>query len=245
MKSLEKLVKRLHETKYLTFNNTNNFEQNSVHISFLENGKQFRQQLLRHYLNYSPDWCTSKNEEQQHNFVENSNSLAFLTDGTVSDYIKNINLTFQQIPKLIKRTAQSHQGAIIWNTAENVPLKLHINESNGIALLAEYYIAGLSGLEKFYNIQRERKIWWMKKSANPSRYFVDPIDLSKLTDNKDIIEKSQSISIRSRFTNAEDSTMEMESITMVPLKEFLNIKADFPVTLVRSVINLDAVTFGE
>ncbi|KAM7351950.1 DNA polymerase subunit gamma-2, mitochondrial [Cochliomyia hominivorax] len=93
-------------------------------------------------------------------------------------------------------------------------------------------------LSRYYNLQRERKIWWMRFSANTSRYVIKPHIFSiKYTSENNLHKKVKSITIKATFPFGE---IDMEEITLIPLWELdVPSEKNFKVCLIRSVINLE------
>lgn len=106
-------------------------------------------------------------------------------------------------------------------------------------LITDFFVEPHRGLEHFYNVQRESKIWWMRYSSNPSRYAIVPQpDLEKPAD-------SQAIDIRASFGQAGSVTVEQLSLVHLPTenKDFQlpDARTGIPHSpaVIRSVIELE------
>lgn len=240
MKSLKSILKSLHKSQYLT---ANYLESNLVNKQtlnntiLLKNGQKLRQQLLLQWLNTSTDWAQNRRTlETNPNSMENKGRLSFLQSKTFQKYCQQLcqslegNFNPVVSKTILKSSLNPHH--------EQALLKLNTIDDNVTLLVSDYFVPASNGLEKFYNIQRERKIWWMRYSANPSRYFVEPFDLVPEHNTDDEFDnKCQSITIKSSFPY---DVIDMESITLMPLNEMTSSQ----MSVIRSVINLDLTTCG-
>ncbi|XP_037920949.1 DNA polymerase subunit gamma-2, mitochondrial isoform X2 [Hermetia illucens] len=85
-----------------------------------------------------------------------------------------------------------------------------VNLQNGTLISCSYFVNESAATEYFHRIQRERKIWWMKFSLNPGRYFLSDLSTQELNNYK-----VQTVKIKSRFNFGE---MDLESVDVVPLR---------------------------
>lgn len=85
-----------------------------------------------------------------------------------------------------------------------------VNLQNGTLVSCSYFVNESAATEYFHRIQRERKIWWMKFSLNPGRYFLSDLSTQELNNCK-----VQTVKIKSRFNFGE---MDLESVNVVPLR---------------------------
>ncbi|KAH8400527.1 hypothetical protein KR222_002976 [Zaprionus bogoriensis] len=106
-------------------------------------------------------------------------------------------------------------------------------------LITDFFVEPHRGLEHFYNVQRESKIWWMRYSSNPSRYAIVP--------HQEQSEACQTIDVRADFADAAAVTVEQLSLVTLPeLEDFLLPDARTGKLLrpmvIRSTIELEPAT---
>ena len=196
------------------------------------NGLRFSELLLEQWqsrssLEFAQIKCNSLPHICSSALDENQQRLAFLT---TQSFGKSLKLAQRTQPLIIK-TLQTLQ-------AENVNAKF---------LISEFFLNNASGsnLDKFYSIQREQKIWWMRFSANPSRYCLEAYDFPKHTAEQDTNnnELIQSIDIKAKFY---EESITLEHLTYVPhgqLGKFLKNGAN-NLSLIRSVVSLNDAVAG-
>lgn len=136
-------------------------------------------------------------------------------------------------PTLIK-----HQCSNISDSQSN---SIFQYKSGVTQLITDFFVEPHRGLEHFYNVQRESKIWWMRYSSNPSRYSILPYNEQS--------DGCQAIDIRAAF--GDDIGVSVERLSLVSLpddKVFLlpdarTGKPQLPM-VIRSTIELEPVTCG-
>lgn len=111
-------------------------------------------------------------------------------------------------------------------------------------LITDFFVEPHRGLEHFYNVQRESKIWWMRYSSNPSRYAIVPYNFQSESEPS---EECQAINIRAAFGEAGEITVEQLSLVTLPVDQDLELpdartgKMMLP-TVIRSIIELEPAT---
>lgn len=246
MKSLKTILQSLHESQYLTARLMGNKDNKQVIVNtiLLKNGKKLQDQLLYHWRNSTTAWAQSRIQETKLNIIKNKGRLSFLHCRELQTNYRH--LCQLHVSDLNPTIFKSIENSTTETNHDQSLFKLNNTGQYVILLVSDYFIPSSNGLEKFYNTQRERKIWWMRYSANPSRYFVEPFDLLRTEHDIDeeFCKQCHSITIKSNFAY---DTHDMESITMVPLNELHKYndsyeKASSEISLIRSVINLDLTT---
>ncbi|TMW53345.1 hypothetical protein DOY81_001549 [Sarcophaga bullata] len=236
MKLLKNTLNALREAEYLT---TKDIWSTNLHVKFdpllLKNGRIVRDQLFNIWRSTKVNWV-DQCVNTQHDKLRCSENfrLSFINN---EEFRKN----YEQFCKVNGKDSKS----VEFRTISNLFVDSKYDEgvffggtNETPILIAEYFVDMNDGLEKFYNIQRERKIWWMRYSANPSRFFVEPYDLCNEGINDNLSLKSKSITIKAQYAFG---LAEMETITLAPLNEstfFENAKF----SVIRSVINLNLTT---
>ncbi|KAI8119390.1 hypothetical protein FF38_04535 [Lucilia cuprina] len=237
------ILKCLNDYKYLTAKCVlGKNEQMRCEFSLLKNGLLLREQICKQLLKSSASWATPYGAQKEKNQMEYSSRFSFLQN---SEFQK----TYNQICK--DKLVNSSKSIVLQTSYKNISNNF-ITENDPFygsetttLLVSEYFVTKETALSKFYNIQRERKIWWMRFSANASRYSVVPFDIcAKEYDENKIANESKSISIKANFPFG---LIDMESITLVPLYNInylnSNISEDsLNISLLRSVIDLDLIT---
>ncbi|XP_037812056.1 DNA polymerase subunit gamma-2, mitochondrial isoform X1 [Lucilia sericata] len=243
--SLKNILKFLNDTNYLIAKCVlDKNEKMRCESSLLKNGLLLREQICKQLWKSSPSWATPYGGTNQKgkNQMEFFSRLSFLQN---SEFQKS----YKQICK--DKLVNSSKSIVLQTSYNNISNSFISEEDNfygsenSTFLVSEYFVAKETALSKFYNLQRERKIWWMRFSANPSRYSVVPFDLcTKENDEYKIGNESKSISIKANFPFG---LVDMESITLVPLYNINSLNSNIDedslnISLLRSVINLDLIT---
>lgn len=243
MKPLRNILQSLNNINYLRLKSlSSESEEMHYNISLLKNGMKLRDELVNQWVNTTTSWAF-----KQGDITKNQNPLK---DISRISFFRNVE--FQNLYKRICKLDLSNPIVIktIFNNV-NSPVKDDIisYSENQTLLVSEYFVPSDSALSKFYNLQRERKIWWMRFSANASRYYIEPFNLSSNDGSNEICEKSKSITIKGNFSFG---LVDMEHITLVPLHELSavnlpvnNNEMTSKISLLRSVINLDFTTCGK
>lgn len=248
MKQLKQVIEALHSSHYLSASIDANGSLNTCKL--LENGIKYSEQLLVHWRR-----THSLNKEVNNNFtnviedngsVDTDNRFNFIFSKQLHDGIRYL---------CSKSTNQQYPA--IWKTVQNV----HVNNlnkgsfdvsttKNRTYLITDYLTHPAKGVTDFFKAQRECKIWWMRFSTDPSKYYLDPYKFSDISESM-LPPGTQSITIRSKLPYV---TLDVESITLVPLiKSQLEEKTnailsnntsgqDIAPAVIRSVIDLQAAT---
>ncbi|XP_037956802.1 DNA polymerase subunit gamma-2, mitochondrial isoform X2 [Teleopsis dalmanni] len=249
MKSLSTLLRALQKSSYLE--SSTNAQNSVINFNLLNNGERFKTQLIE-------NWRKTKNIRIPNEYyVENElytyddSRTSFINSDEFRDNIKHIRTnTLTRCPAIIKskRTISINSTNV---EKTNTDILLVSNRLGSTQIIFDYFFNCETGLENFYNIERERKIWWMRNSANPSRYFLESYDLNSTSNSIDGIAKSQSTTVKTRFSFGNAS---LETITLVPLSEvplkhandfyFKSQHAGHKIlpAVVRSVINVETAT---
>lgn len=240
MRSLRRALQSLQESQYIQVMLSDNGES-ATSAKLLKYGIDFQRQLRRQLEAYSPESAqniTLKTSHREHN----NKGLRFL-----------FSEEFQINYKSLCRTVDLHTANVLSKTIEETPFTLcqnsHFNIDDTqprLSLVSDYFVHSSRKLETFYNIQRERKIWWMRYSADPSRYVVEPFETELECEDERLdrtfSQKCQSIKIKSVLPF---NKVDMEHITLVPINELTNyINVPKSVALIRTTVNLDITTFG-
>lgn len=144
------------------------------------------------------------------------NKFSFIQSSGFRENLLHVKKHFQSELPFILKTESQWTGS---NGSGNEELiQFEIPEETVLA--TNYFFSSSVAVEKFYHIQRERKICWMKYSSNPSRYF-----LSDLVTEEKNGHKLQSLKVKSKFGIGD---LEVEEIHFAPLAAMeLENEADF------------------
>lgn len=241
MKILRNNLNVLRKTEYLT---TKDIWTENFNIKFepllLKNGLIVKDQLLNIWRNTKVNWAKECTNTQHYKSSEYETRLSFVK----SEEFQN---NYNEFLKAYRKNSESIEfkttlNCVVDNEYDDGGfLSCRTNNTTETStLIAEYFVDTTDGLEKFYNLQRERKIWWMRYSADPSRFLVVPYDLCKEMNDDHLCLKSKSITIKAQFPFG---LANMESITMAPLVESSSLD-DAKFSVIRSVINLNLTTSG-
>lgn len=172
------------------------------HIELLNHGSAYAQQLQQHWLHMRPLAV---------NLGSNSSTDALSLSRFGFVHSQLFRQHFQELlklhpskakcPTLLKqqRIGVTQHSQSIFQPAQPVT-----------HLITDFFVEPHRGLEHFYNVQRESKIWWMRYSSNPSRYAIVPqTELEKPAG-------CQAIDIRASFGPAGDATVEQLSLVQLP-----------------------------
>lgn len=123
------------------------------------------------------------------------------------------------------------------NAANEKEITVQVDGS-GRALMGFYMVPEDQDLEYFYNIQRQRKLWWMKYASNPGRFSI-----SEVRDEKIRGYKMQVVSL---LANYSFGTLQLENIQLFPAKCFQT-KMDSTLTskVVKTSASLEIATLGK
>uniref|UniRef100_A0A0K8VWP6 DNA polymerase subunit gamma-2, mitochondrial n=1 Tax=Bactrocera latifrons TaxID=174628 RepID=A0A0K8VWP6_BACLA len=251
MKQLKQVIEALHSSQYLSASIGYNGAINNC--TLLENGIKYSEQLLLH-------WCKthSLDKEVRNSFTDVIEDEALVDTNDRSNFI--FSKQFHDGLRHLCSKSVNEQYPVIWKTIQ----KIHANNLNKVAtnnfdasttrirtFLFTYYLTHpAKGVSDFFKAQRECKIWWMRFSTDPSKYYLDPYKFSDISEST-VPPGTQSITIKTKLPYV---TLDVESITLVPLlKTHLDKKInaflsnntssqDIAPAVIRSVIDLQAAT---
>ncbi|XP_029404540.2 DNA polymerase subunit gamma-2, mitochondrial [Bactrocera dorsalis] len=251
MKQLKQVIEALHSSQYLSASIGSNGSINNCKL--LENGIKYSEQLLLHWRR-----THSLDKEVRNSFIDIIEDDALVDSNNRSNFI--FSKQFHDGIRHLCSKSANQQYPAVWKTVQ----KIHANHLNEVALnhfdvsttrirtyLFTYYLTHpAKGVSDFFKAQRECKIWWMRFSTDPSKYYLDPYKFSDISEST-VPPGTQSITIKSKLPYA---TLDVESITLVPLLKthldekinaFLSnntIGEDIAPAVIRSVIDLQAAT---
>lgn len=197
-------------------------EKNTIkNIKFLPLGKTLLDNIRNEWhkqkddLNSYPAVALDHDKELAE-IQQDSSKFSFIRQSGFRENLLHVKQHFQSELPLILKT-ENHCSAFVGNTSDQ---NINFEIPQETILASNYLFTPSVALEKFYHIQRERKICWMKYSSNPSRYF-----LSDLVTEDQAGHKLQSLKIKSKFGVGD---VEVEDIHFVPLAAMdLENDADF------------------
>lgn len=233
MKKLCEIAEILSKSGYLQFkisSNINNKNKLITDIKFLPLGSIFLNKIHNELIHNNKGSINTYliPSDNTNNFHHNSNEISsktylYIKSRKFHQNFLHIKENFQkEIPLAIKEELNYSNENEIENLindynspiTENNDNDIKINIKNGKLLTNTYFINEQSAKEYFYKIQRERKIWWMKLSSNPGRYYLTDLKTISMQQNSNL--KSHSIKIKAKFEN--DNVLQLENIYMIPLK---------------------------
>lgn len=208
MKSLLEIIDILRKSNYLDIET---IHQSIKQIKFLPLGSILQEKIkteshgnrggLNIYLMNTNENCNIS-EYNKHK----ENSHLFLSTSKFRENFLHVKNNFQKdVPFGIKEDIKFMNTPSMLNTEE-----FTVDLTKGTLISCTYFVNESTATEYFYKIQRERKIWWMKFSPNPGRYFLSDLT-TKMINNQ----KTQSVRIKSKFNFGE---LGLESVDVIPLK---------------------------
>lgn len=229
MRSLKRVMELLFESNYLQAT----YAGDKICMKLLRNGETYQKLLLDQWRNVD-QLATSKETKN-----EETSRLSFVNSRSFKETLQELVRTDAFVSGTTVKTVVPCTG----DSLNDSNYRVLNNQKN--KLVTEYFVPASRGQDTFYSVQRERKIWWMRFSADPSRYFVESYDVSQeLDDDHSVSNKIQSITIKSLLF---DNPMDMETITLIPLDELKRFadKSYLHFDLIRSVIDIDLTTCGK
>uniref|UniRef100_A0A1A9WXC8 Anticodon-binding domain-containing protein n=1 Tax=Glossina brevipalpis TaxID=37001 RepID=A0A1A9WXC8_9MUSC len=229
MKCLKQILNVLQKNKFLCGEVV---DGNKIrNVEFAENGEKFMNELLELWRQINCDWvktdCTNGNAGNCNNNEIIESRVSFLD---CKDF-QNQYLRCEGTGEIFSHPILEKSATVKEEPNRNV---VTLKSTSCRKLISDYFVERSIGLEKLYNLQRERKIWWMRLSANPSRYFVEAYDDPTPISQKKCQYVNQSTVVKSRFAFGSE---DIESITLA-YPQYINF-ADSPICLIRSSINLE------
>ncbi|XP_055844182.1 DNA polymerase subunit gamma-2, mitochondrial [Episyrphus balteatus] len=162
--------------------------------------------------NIRNEWHKNKEELNSYpaigideDFKRDSNKFSFIRSHTLRESLLHVKNHFQNDLPLIIKTENLFSAPRVVNDDETIQIDI----PRETVLATNYFFTPSVALEKFYHIQRERKICWMKYSSNPSRYYLSDLVTEEVGGHK-----LQSLKIKSKLDSGD---MEVEEIHFVPI----------------------------
>ncbi|XP_067620343.1 DNA polymerase subunit gamma-2, mitochondrial isoform X2 [Eurosta solidaginis] len=236
MQQIKKIIEKLRATSYLTASIDANDKLKDIRL--LNNGMKYSEQLLKHW--------------QQTHTLDKEAVVKFM-DINVYDYDHSIHrynfINTAEFQNRIKHLRDT--GKIILKSIQTIYAdKTSIDPTLKRVLLVTDVIHPAKGLNIFFNAQRSSKIWWMRFSADPSRYLLEPYNFNAASESH-IVPGTQAVAIKSQFPYA---IYTVEDITCIPfngtaastndIKELTNVDScqtkNITPGVIRSVIDLHA-----
>lgn len=237
------LLKRLHSLQYTKFINCLGKGNNlSVNLAF--HGKKYQDELLKL-------WKKTKNERniekiiirENKNIAEDVNQLediAFLGN----NYFQKYSQKYQELRELTKFTTPpilTIKSLITLNESKFQTFLNWDKTAKETLLITDHFLNVDQCLENFYSLQRKRKIWWMRYSANPSRYSLDAkFNDQNLPTNEESAQ--QVVVLKSNFSNGLSIDMELLMVLIDRLNKSYHKNQ---LCIIRSVIPLEKATCGK
>ncbi|EDW57543.1 DNA polymerase subunit gamma-2, mitochondrial [Drosophila virilis] len=228
---LGRCLKSLETTGFLRCSN----DAATPHIELLTHGSAYAQQLLQHWLNMR-QLAVNLGSVSSNESLSQSR-FAFVHGQQFRQQLQQLRQTHSskaKCPTLLKQQLRC--------TSYNPPYHTIFQHAQPVTqLITDFYVEPHRGLEHFYNVQRESKIWWMRYSSNPSRYAIVP--QTELEQGAGY----QAIDIRAAFGDAGAVTV--EQLSLVPLPDHQDFQLPDARTgqlqlpsVIRSVIELETAS---
>lgn len=234
-------MQSLRDTNYLkgvrvAVNGTNRYEPR-----LLKNGIKLREQLLTQLLNKSVEWTTQFGDIRKiDKYSVGNDQISFLQKIEVQKSLQNVcSEKLAVATNLVAWKVMLSNGLSDFVSKNNIFCGSNIKN----AFVTDIFVAAEDELFRYNNLQRERKVWWMKYSSDPSRYSVEPCKIScENNEYSEIFTYSKSVSIKATYTHG---SAEVENIYLIPFHKSPLFAYDFgKISLIRSVINLDLAASG-
>lgn len=210
--------------------------KNTPNIELLHHGSAYAKQLQKQWLRMRPLAVNFGSISASSEESPAPQRFSFVHSQQFRQHIKNLR---QAHPSKAKcPTLLKHQCSVASDTKTN---SIFHYERRATQLITDFYVEPHRGLEHFYNVQRESKIWWMRYSSNPSRYAIVPY--------KEQSEGCQAIDIRAAFGDDVGVNVEQLSLVSLPdddvflLPDARTGKTQLPM-VIRSTIELEPATCG-
>ncbi|KAH8377059.1 hypothetical protein KR093_003212 [Drosophila rubida] len=206
-------------------------------LELLHHGSAYAQQLQQHWLNMRQLAVNFGNVSSAESIGQQR--FSFIHSEQFKNQLLQLHQTHHskaKCPTLLK-----HQSSCPSNSKSSA---IFHYKNNVTQLVTDFFVEPHRGLEHFYNVQRESKIWWMRYSSNPSRYSILPYDCQAEFEQQS---DCQAIDIKATFGEAGEVTMEQLSLVPLPSGQDFEMpdartgKMLLP-TVIRSVIELEPAT---
>lgn len=140
------------------------------------------------------------------------NQLGSTSSGTVPVFLGKSHLNLQENVAYLRNQSKAMKlpfGVMVERTEKNklVPLgdTFILDLPETVELCTTYLLPSSSANQFLYQLQRQRKIWWMRWSVDPGRYFI-----SDTRRNEESNGTTTSVSICARFLDRFDDKTELE-----------------------------------
>lgn len=124
-------------------------------------------------------------------------------------------------------------------TSSSVPLgdTFTLEQPEPLELCTTYLLSASTANQFLYQLQRQRKIWWMRLSVDPGRYFISDMRRNEECSSQ----TTASVSICARFLDrSEDKTeLVLDHLELSPMRDDDGIVTDPPNAIVRVMNNLN------
>lgn len=248
-------LKSLLNTKFLNFRG----EGDNMQVELGSNGHKYKEELIK-------QWKIARVEKNLETILiredVQSTDLKTETESSTNDTLqgglwKSTLLGKDYLQKYAQKYRELRESVITCNPILTVKSCISMSESKlhtfltwnqkakETLLIADHFLGTEECLERFYSLQRKRKIWWMRYSANPSRYNLEVSlqnqEVKEGDENLELnnIQQQQMVILKANFNN--DSSIEMEQMMILPRKP-TSLK-DEP-CVIRSIIPLEKATCG-
>lgn len=210
--------------------------KNVPNIELLHHGSAYAKQLQKQWLRMRPLAVNFGSNSASCEDSPATQRFSFVHSQQFRQHIQKLRQAYPskaKCPTLLK-----HQCSVASDTKTN---SIFQYERRATQLVTDFYVEPHRGLEHFYNVQRESKIWWMRYSSNPSRYAIVPY--------KGQSEGCQAIDIRAAFGDDVGVSVEQLSLVSLPdddvflLPDARTGKIQLPM-VIRSTIELEPATCG-
>ncbi|XP_068150850.1 DNA polymerase subunit gamma-2, mitochondrial [Drosophila tropicalis] len=194
---LSRCLKSLESSGYLSS------KDQGKQMKLLEHGQRYAKMLKKQWLDLRPlgvyMGCAN-------NYLSSADKrFSFMQMEHFSNHFHKLG---QKFPRKFKCPAVIKHEISASNTLDSQFTSTSCNTH----LITDFLVQPQRGLEHFYNIQRESKIWWMRSSSNPSRYRIVPYELAEGDDRN-----GQAIDIKAFFD--ADHQITIEHLTLVNPKD--------------------------
>ncbi|XP_030376836.1 DNA polymerase subunit gamma-2, mitochondrial [Scaptodrosophila lebanonensis] len=233
MKQLARCLKSLETAAFLKCHQSTG-NTSIPDIELVSHGRAYAAQLQQQWLNLRNLAVNFGSET-----ATSSSRLSFVQSAQLRTHLCQLRQQHPRkakCPTLLKHQQFIQTGSIFSNSA-------YTHRTPVTHLITDLFVEPHRGLEHFYNMQRESKIWWMRFSSNPSRYAIVPYDLQS---EQDYSKDCQAIDIKSTF-GSDEITVEQLTLSTLPddkdfeLPDARTGKMLVP-AIIRSVLELEPAT---
>ncbi|XP_050070917.1 DNA polymerase subunit gamma-2, mitochondrial-like [Anopheles maculipalpis] len=146
------------------------------------------------------------------------NQFGSSSSDTVPVFLGKSNLNLQENFANVQKQNKALKlpfGVMMEETGKNllVPIGdtfiLHLPET--VQLCTTYLLPSSSANQFLYQLQRQRKIWWMRWSVDPGRYFI-----SDVRHDEESISNTTSVSICAQFVDRTELELDHLELSLMP-----------------------------